>query len=216
MKSDQVGWLELAKALGPYIVAVIAMLGTFLSAGLAQRNWQKQYGVQQSALLLNKRLELASELPTKLSEALRHFSELLAKARLSETLAILNAEGRQFPIEVINNLVKEQLEAANVGQNALHEALKLFIFVKAFFNDQILAEAHKSIEVLDQINQREEVALTFRGELKQCVAPGATVEQALINMSDVINEHLKPVNNEMSERVGTLARSMVGFAKPKG
>ena len=133
MNSDQVGWLELAKALGPYLVAIIAMVGTFLSAGLAQRNWQKQYAVQQSTLLLNKRLELASELPTKLSEAMRHFSELMTKTRLSETLSILNSEGRQFPVEVINNLVKEQLEAANVGQNALHEALSLIIFVKAFF-----------------------------------------------------------------------------------
>lgn len=216
MNSDQVEWLELAKALGPYVVAVIAMVGTFLSAGLAQRNWQKQYGIQQSALLLNKRLELASELPTKFSEAMRHFSELLTNARLSETLTILNSEGRQFPMEIINDLVKQQRESASVGQNALHDALRLIIFVKAFFNDQIYEEAHKCIGVLNQINQSEEVALAFREKLKQCVAPGVTVEQALINMTNVMNEHLRPVNIEMSDRVGALARSMIEYAKPKG
>jgi hypothetical protein len=216
MNLDQVGWLEVAKALGPYVVAIIAMVGTFLSSGLAQRNWQKQFGVQQSVLLLNKRLELASELPTRLFEAMQHFSELLLKTRLSETLNILNSEGRQFPMDAINNLVKEQQEAAKAGQSALNEALKLFIFVKAFFNEQILEEAHKCIAVIQQLNQSQEVASTFRSDLKQCVSPGTTVEQTLVNMTSVMNERLKPANNDMNQQIGKLARLMVEYAKPKG
>ena len=216
MNPDQVGWLEVAKALGPYVVAVIAMIGTFLSAALSQRNWQKQFGAQQSVLLLNKRLELASELPTRLSEAMRHFSELLMKARLSETLNILNSEGRKLSEEVIEKLVKEQQELAKDGQNALNEALKQFIFVKAFFNDEILEEAHKCITVIQQLNQSQEDASAFRDELKQCFSPGAPVEQALVNMTNAMNVRLMPINENMFQRIGTLARLMVDYAKPTG
>jgi hypothetical protein len=216
MNLDQVAWLEVAKALGPYAVAIIAIVGTFLSAGLAQRNWQKQFGVQQSVVLLNKRLQLAEELPSKLFEAVQHGSALLLSARVSEALNSLNSEGRGFSQEAIEGLVKRQEDAAQALQRAMVEALRLLVLTNAFFNEEIAKEAGECLSAMKQLIQSPEDASVLRNELKKCVPPDATVEQVLFNMNNAVNGHLMPISNGMSAQIGKLARLMVDYAKPDG
>jgi hypothetical protein len=214
MNPDQAGWLEVSKALGPYIVAAIAIIGTFLSAGLAQKNWQRQFGAQQSVVLFNKRLELAEELPSRLFELVQRSSSLMLKARLSETLAILNSEGRNFPQETIDGLVREQKEEAEAFQSAMGASLKAFFLTNAFFDDKIAKEAGECLSAMKQLTPSQEMASAFRNELKQCAAPGVAVEQTLIMMHKIANEHLLQVSKPMSGRIGNLARLMVEYAKP--
>jgi hypothetical protein len=214
MNPDQAGWLEVSKALGPYVVAAIAVVGTFLSAGLAQRNWQRQFGAQQSVVLFNKRLELAEELPSRLLEAVQHSSSLMLKARLSETLTILNSEGRNFPQEVIDGLVREQKEDAQAFQNAMGAAIKAFFLTNAFFDDKIAKEAGECLSAMKQFTPSQETASAFRNELKETAAPGTAVEQTIIKMTNVSTERLSAISNPLSERIGNLARLMVEYAKP--
>jgi hypothetical protein len=214
--SDQIGWLEVAKALGPYITAIVAMVGVFLSARLAQRNWLKQFGKQQSVALLNRRLDLAHELPSKLFEATQLGHRVVINGCLAQTLAILNSEGRQFSQETIDRLVKEEVEAEKIFQDALGEILKLLLSVSAFFNDQIYEEASHCVQALQQVVQSDGDTSALLGDLKQSIPPDTTVEQALVNITRVLNEHLKPISGDIAQRVGKLARRMVEFAQASG
>jgi hypothetical protein len=214
MNSVATEWLELAKALGPYAVAIIAIAGSFLSAALAQRNWQRQFGAQQSVVLLNKRLELAEGLPSKLFEAVQHGTALLLNARLSETLNMLNSEGRNFSQETISGFLKKLDEEAQAFHAAMRESLKLFFLSVPFFNDEIKREAAECLSAMKRLNQSQEDAATFRNDLKQSVPPSATVEQVLVELSNAANGHLLPISNDMSARIGKLACLMVEYANP--
>lgn len=216
MGSDQIGWLEVAKALGPYITAIVAMVGVFLSAWLAQRNWLKQFGKQQSAALLNRRLDLAYELPSKLFEATQLGQRLVINGRLAQTLAILNSEGRQFPQDTIDKLIKEQVEAGKIFQDALGEILKLSMSVSAFFNNQTYEEASHCVQALRQVVQSDGDTSALLSDLKQSIRPDTTVDQVLVNITRVLNEHLQPINHDIAQRVGKLARRMVEFAQASG
>lgn len=213
MGPQQPTWLDVATALGPYITAIIAIVGALLSAWLAQRNWLKRFGREQSVVLLNRRLDLAYELPSKLFEVTQLAIRVTITARVAQTLATLNAEGRQFTQQTIDALVREQMEAGKVLQDALAEALKTSFATAAFFDAEIYREASQCIQALRQLIQGDGDASTLLGALRQSLRPGTTAEQAIHDVTRVLSDHMQPINDELSKRIGSLAREMVRYAQ---
>jgi hypothetical protein len=56
-------------AIAPYVTAIVAIAGSFVTAWLAQRSWGKQFEAQYQLELLKERIKICQEIPDRLVQA---------------------------------------------------------------------------------------------------------------------------------------------------
>ncbi|OQY86793.1 MAG: hypothetical protein B6D40_00625 [Anaerolineae bacterium UTCFX3] len=99
MQPQPIDWLEVIKAVAPYVTAIIAIIASTIAAWMTHRNWLKQFMVEKSHLRRQERVRLLQEIHIKLSDAMRLVAEAQWSHLSSRLFTRLIRENESLPAE---------------------------------------------------------------------------------------------------------------------
>jgi hypothetical protein len=112
MQTQSSNWLEIVKAAGPYITAIVAIIISALTAWLTHRNWLKQFLAEKTFVFRDEQRSLVKEISSKLIQAINLAVESLVWQALLTTMLSLVPDEKDSRNQESKNTMQERLHQA--------------------------------------------------------------------------------------------------------
>jgi hypothetical protein len=211
--AQPVNWIEIVKILAPYLTAILALIGVFVTAYLSQRNWMKQFGKQQSVLLFEKRLEIAYDVLRNGLAASNHSMASLINYLMARTLISLNSLGHQFSQEIIDNFISIDEQENNIQLEALKQLVILGYMLTAMFNNDLKKEHSRCLQLFNEVAEIRTKPGTIINEIKNAFTSGTEIDLLISTGTSIITKNLDQIATSINEGISKLVSDMLEYAK---
>ena len=201
MQAQSTDWLEVLKAIGPYVTAIIAIIASSITAWLTHRNWLKQFLIEKSFVLRQEQIRLLQEIPKKLTDTQHLAVQMKIWPMLRDLLFQFLQENESLPnemrsgIEAIDDrLVQAQNNTAEQFSQMSTEFETLRIILGLYFG-----------------RETEEALVAFIKEVAQALQPNPKYDEIRNNLNDLVKNAAKGAESQsqlFAEFVGKAQQGM--------
>lgn len=218
MDKQPVNWLEVIKAIGPYVTAIVAVIAVVVTAWLARRNWFRQFLTEKSFALRQEQIRLLQEIPKKLMDAHLLSQGALVWRTLLEVTNSHIKEGQPVSDEVraASSALQQKLsEACQQLHRMSAELSALRITSRLYFGENTGLAIEAFLKKLQQYMQpRAEITELLDGlqmNVSKVLSHEMSTSQCEAHASDQIQRNIKPITDDVQESISQVIRSMVDY-----
>jgi hypothetical protein len=152
-------------AIAPYVTAIVAIAGSFVTAWLAQRSWGKQFEAQYQLELLKERIKICQEIPDQLFQAQMSHMEASAYQIFLYALGQVAAQFETLGVDVKPwmSLFREKNSAAlSIPMKTYKDTWRSLVRLDLYFGPEAMNEFRGVLAALQKAAAPREEYVALR------------------------------------------------------
>jgi hypothetical protein len=223
MQTQSSNWLEIVKAVGPYITAIVAIIISALTASLTHRNWLKQFSVEKTFAFRDEQRSLLKEIPAKLIQASYLVVQSLIWQGMLTVLISFVKEGKvPDDPEKMNALHERHHQAVQQFSTVVTELYISRITARVYFGEDAGRAVESCLATLQGITIVAPEYKAAQSELYVNLKTALEDKEVSEDMTKMIlqfNQRMVPLIDQVGNEVAKLVRLMldrIGGESPRG
>lgn len=223
MQTQSSNWLEIVKAVAPYITAIVAIMVSALTAWMAHRNWMKQFLVEKTFVFRDEQRSLLKKIPSKLIQAgFLGVQSLVWQAILTAILRLISEEKVSRNEEKINLMHERHHQAVQQLSAMITEVYTFRITSRVYFGEDAGRAVESCLTKLQEITvpgpEYKAAESEIYAKFNTALEAGNGVPE---NMTEIILEmrqRMIPLIDRFGDEVAKLVRLMlvrIGSENPR-
>src|SRR5262245_5536120 len=216
MQTQSVNWVEVVKALGPYVTAIIAIIASALTAWVGHRYWLKQFVTEKAFAIRQDRIRLLQEIPQKIMKAIMLSQSALIWRALWEVSSNLIQEREGLPeaaFEAEQQFLQRHREATEQLHEMLSELYVMRISSRIYFGKKTGQAVEASLKSMQQFIEPGQAYTEIRNAIYEhfsnALDSGVQIDQLIPNLISEARQNMIPLILTTQESIASTIRSMM-------